>query len=309
MTRQMIAGLLISSFCWIAAGHCQDAQARTNSPRLIIRTDDIGFCHGVNMAFKRIAEQGMVTAASVIVNTPWLDEAVEILKQHPEISVGIHLTLNSEWKEYKWGPVLPYNQVPSLADGFGKFYGSRKEFFSHQPKLSEVAKELRAQIDLAKRKGLKISYIDNHMGTAISTREFQEEMEKIAKEYQIGISRYFGEREVGSVYGVEPGQKLAQALKNLETITNGGLYLLVCHVGTDDAEMRAMTDLNTFAPKNMSEHRQAEADVLCSPEYKAALQARGIQLVGYQTILAQEKMRRPFVSDNYEEVVKQAVGK
>jgi len=34
----------------------------------------------------------MVSSVSVIVNTPWLDEAVEILKQHPEISVGIHLT-------------------------------------------------------------------------------------------------------------------------------------------------------------------------------------------------------------------------
>jgi predicted glycoside hydrolase/deacetylase ChbG (UPF0249 family) len=309
MTRQTIAALLISLFGWMGAGHCQIAQTQTNAPRLIIRTDDIGFCHGVNMAFKRIAEQGMVSSASVIVNTPWLDEAVEILKQHPEISVGIHLNLNSEWKEFKWGPVTPCDQVPSLVDLFGKFYGTRKEFFSHRPKVREVAKELRAQIDLAKRKGLKISYIDNHMSTAISTLEFQEEMEKIAKEYHIGISRYFGEQEVPNVYAVTPEQKLAQALKNLDTVTSGGLYLLVCHVGTDDAEMEAMTDSNTVGPKNMSKHRQAEADVLCDPSYKAALQARGIVQVGYRAVLAQEKMRRPFVSDKYEDVVKQAIGK
>jgi hypothetical protein len=251
----------------------------------------------------------MVSAVSVMVTTPWLDEAVEILKQHPEISVGVHLALNSEWKEYKWGPVTPYDQVPSLVDPFGRFYASRKELFSHQPKIKEVARELRAQVDLARRKGLKISYIDNHMGAAISTLEFQEEMEKIAKEYHIGISRYFGEQEVRNVYDVAPEEKLSQAFKNLEAVTNGGLYLLVCHVGTDDAEMRAMTDLNTFGLKNMSKHRQAEADVLCSPSYKAALQARGIQLVGYEAVLNQEKMRRPFVSDKYRDVVKKAMGK
>jgi len=309
MTRQTIAGFLISFFSWVGAASCQDVHAQTNAPRLIIRTDDISLCHGVNMAFKRIAEQGMVTAASVMVNTPWLDEAVEILKQHPEISVGVHLTLNSEWKEFKCGPVTPYDRVPSLVDPFGKFHGSRKEFFSHRPKIREVARELRAQIDLALRKGLKISYIDNHMGTAISTLEFQQEMEKLAKEYGIGISRYFGEREVPNVYAVAPEQKLSRALENLETVTNSGVYLLVCHVGTDDAEMQAMTDLNTFGLKNMSKHRQAEADVLCNPDYQTALQARGIQLVGYEAALKQEQMRRPFVSDRYEDVVKKAIGK
>jgi len=309
MTLKVLGSVLVLIIGVVGQGYCQNPPAGTNAPQLIIRTDDIGFCHGANMAFKRIADVGMVSSVSVIVNTPWLDEAVAILKQHPEISVGVHLALNSEWKEFKWGPVTPHDQVPSLVDEFGKFYGSRKELFSHRPKINEVATELRAQVELAKRKGLKISYIDNHMGAAISTLEFQEEMEKIAKEYHIGISRYFGEHEMPTVYNVLPEQKLSQALKNLEAITNGGLFLLVCHVGTDDAEMQAMTDLNTFGPKNMSKHRQAEADVLCSPEYKSALQAKGIRLVGYRELVERRKMERPFASDSYENVVKTALEK
>jgi predicted glycoside hydrolase/deacetylase ChbG (UPF0249 family) len=307
MARKRIAGTLTLIVGMVTTAPCQNSQTNAKAPRLIIRTDDIGFCHGVNMAFKRVADQGMVSSASVIVNTPWLDEAVEILKQHPEISVGVHLALNSEWKEFKWGPVTPYNQVPSLVDPFGKFYGSRKELFSHRPKISEVATELRAQIELAKRKGLKISYIDNHMSAAISTLEFQEEMEKLAREYHIGISRYFGEQEVPLVYDVPLEEKLPRALKNLDSVTNAGIYLLVCHVGRDDPEMQAMTDLNTFGPKNMSKHRQAEADVLCSPEYKAALQSRGIRLIGYKEIVEHGEMQRPFVSDKYEDVVQKAL--
>lgn len=308
MTHKAIGWILFLVFGFGTTGFSQTSSG-PSGPRLIIRTDDIGFCHGVNMAFKRVADAGMVSSASVIVNTPWLDEAVEILKQHPEISVGIHLALNSEWKEYKWGPVTPYDKVPSLVDPFGKFYGTRKEFFSHKPKIKEVAKELRAQIDLALKKGLKVSYIDNHMGTAISTFEFQREMEKIAKEYGIGISRYFGEQEVQNVYAVAPEQKLSQALKNLNTMTNGGLYLLVCHIGTDNAEMQAMTDLNTFAPKNMSKHRQAEGDALCNPDYKATLRAKGIRLVGYKDLLGQIEMKRPFVSETYRNVVEKALAK
>src|ERR1043166_7692325 len=90
--------------------------------RLVIRCDDIGFCHAANMAFEKIADTGKVSAVSVIVNTPWLDEAVEILKRHPEISVGVHCCLNSEWVPYRWGPVLPAKEVPSLVDEWGKFF-------------------------------------------------------------------------------------------------------------------------------------------------------------------------------------------
>lgn len=305
MKRFLRLFILLAAIC----GWANVTPAQTNGTRLIIRTDDIGFCHGVNMAFKRVADAGMVSSASVIVNTPWLDEAVAILKQHPEISVGVHLALNSEWKQFKWGPVSPYDKVPSLVDEYGKFFGTRKELFAHRPKVHEVARELRAQLDLALKKGLKISYIDNHMSAAISTLEFQEEMEKIARDYHIGISRYFGEHEVPNVYNIPPSEKLAHALKNLDTITNNGLYLVVCHVGTDGPEMQAMTDLNAIGPKSMSKHRQAEADVLSSPEYKAALQAKGIQLVGYEELLKEIPMRRPFVSDKYQDVVSKALGK
>ena len=52
------------------------------------------------------------TSASVMFACPWYQEAVVILRKNPQISVGVHLVLNSEWKYYRWGPVLGREAVP-----------------------------------------------------------------------------------------------------------------------------------------------------------------------------------------------------
>src|ERR1700754_1066114 len=81
-------------------------QSSDKLPRLMIRLDDIGMNHSVNMAAQKIAETGMPVSVSLQFACPWYQEAVEILKKYPQASVGVHLTLTSEWKNYRWGPVL-----------------------------------------------------------------------------------------------------------------------------------------------------------------------------------------------------------
>lgn len=291
------------------------AAARTRGaaeqPRLILRLDDIGFCHGVNMAAKRILEEGVCSSISVIVNTPWLDEAVEILKQHPEVSVGVHLTVNAEWNEYRWGPVLPYSEVPSLVDEFGKFFPSRDAFFANNPKPEEVEKELRAQIRLALRKGLPISYVDYHMGTIMSTPELQQVVERLAREFKLGISQYFGEIYAPNVYRVPPEKKLAEAIAILEQLNEPKLYLFALHVGTNTPEMAVLTDRNPVGLTAMAAHRQAEADLLCSPEFRAALARLHIRLTNYNELRAAglEHMQRPWLADPYRQKPPPAEGR
>ncbi len=284
--------------------------AKDGKIRLVIRADDIGFCHGANQALRRLLDARIVTSFSVMVTTPWLDEAVEILREHPEVSVGVHTAVNSEWREYRWGPVSPVEKVPSLVDEFGKFFPSRRLMMRNRPRVEEVAAEVRAQIELARRKGLNISYIDHHMSGAVNTREMQEEFEQIAREYGVGISRYFGEREAKSVYSDPPETKLEAALRNLDLLTTPGLYLLVVHPGIDGPEMAAMTDLNPGGLKEMSRHRQAETDVYSSPEFRAALEKKGIELVGYRELLAEigiDGMNRSYTAEPYEKVLKLAL--
>src|SRR6185369_14801752 len=89
---------------------------------ILIRCDDIGMCHSVNMAAERVLKTGIPVSMSVMVPCPWFTEAVDLLKKYPNVSVGIHLVLNSEWKNYRWGPVAGARAVPSLVDSLGNFF-------------------------------------------------------------------------------------------------------------------------------------------------------------------------------------------
>src|SRR5436305_9582570 len=135
--------------------------------------------HSVNMALERIIATGLPISESVMFPTPWYQETVDILKRHPEVAVGVHLTLNSEWKNYRWGPVLGRTAVPTLVDADGYFFPPSEALHQHHPDIREVEQELRAQIERAMHSGLKIDYVDYHMGTATRYPEFRELAERL----------------------------------------------------------------------------------------------------------------------------------
>lgn len=274
--------------------------AQSTSPAqpisLIIRTDDIGMSHSVNVAMQKLVTTGLPVSVSVLFVCPWYQEAVEILKQHPTTSVGIHLALNSEWKNYRWGPVAGSAAVPSLVDENGFFFASSEALHQHNPQIAEVEKELRAQIERALRSGLKIDYVDYHMGTVTRYPEFRALTERLAQEYGLGMSEYFGEVEDAPQYAAAPavkGDSLVAMINRLKP----GLNLVVTHVGIDDAELGALLDMNTDDPlPDMSKNRQGELTALTSPRFSAALKARNVVLLTYRDLIAREglkSMRRP----------------
>ena len=274
----------------------QGTVASAAAESLIIRTDDIGMSHSVNMAMERLVGTSLPVSVSVLFVCPWYQEAVEILKQHPRVAVGIHLALNSEWKNYRWGPVAGSGAVPSLVDENGFFFPSADALHQHNPVLAEVEKEFRAQIDRALRSGLKIDYMDYHMGTATRWPEFRALTERLAQEYGLGMSEYFGETEDAPQYSAAPavkGDSLVAMINRLKP----GLSLVVTHVGIDDAELGALLDMNTDQPlPEMSKNRQGELTALTSPRFSAALKARNVVLLTYRDLISREglkSMRRP----------------
>jgi hypothetical protein len=262
------------------------AEEASQMKKLLIRCDDVGMSHTVNMAVRELIETGIPFSTSVMIACPWYLEAVEILNANPQIGVGIHLTLNSEWQHYKWGPVLGAAAVPSLVDANGHFFASEADFAAAEVDLGEVEAELRAQIDRALAAGLRVDYLDYHMLTAVSTPALRAIVEKLAAEYGLGLSRYFGESSV-SIWADAPQDKLTSLLGHVRE-ARPGLNLLVIHLGMETPEMTAMVDLNNADdPYRVAVHRQAELDAITSPAFRAAIGAAGIELVTYNDIISE----------------------
>lgn len=276
------------------------AGSDTSTTTVLIRCDDIGMCHAVNMAARQVLDKGFPVSMSVMFACPWYQEAVDLLKQYRNVSVGVHLTLNAEWKNYRWGPVSGRSAVPSLVDSLGFFFPSRAAFFEHKPVVAEIEKELRSQLDRAIHSGLRIDYIDYHMGTAVDKPELRALVESLAKEYGVAISRYFGEEDVSGVYGAPPAEKLDTLLDRTRKMPSGKINLMVFHVGLQGPEMDALLDLNVFGPPDMSKHREGELRALTADEFMRILNARKVHLTTYHELVDRiglQGMKRPIVKE------------
>jgi predicted glycoside hydrolase/deacetylase ChbG (UPF0249 family) len=290
--------LLLASSAFLLSGQTAVVKPASASDQvsLIIRADDAGMSHSVNMALQRLIESGLPVSVSVMFACPWYQETVEILKRHPAVSVGIHLTLNSEWRNYRWGPVVGREAVPTLVDADGYFFQSSEALYKNHPDVREIEKELRAQIQRALKSGLKIDYVDYHMDTAVRYPEFRELTERLAREFGLGMSGYFGETMDNPQYWAAPTSK-ADSLVAFINRLGPGTNVVVSHVGMDDAELGALVDMNTDQPlPEMSKNRQGELDALTSHRFTAAVKARNVVLTTYRELIAKQgllAMRRP----------------
>jgi chitin disaccharide deacetylase len=276
------------------------AAQSTAAPEVLLRLDDVGMNHSVNQAIAKVAATGMPFSVSVLFACPWYQEAVEILKKNPHVTVGVHLALNSEWRNYRWGPVLGKAGVPSLVDADGYFLPARSEFLASKYDLGEVERELSAQMDRAMRSGLKIAYADAHMGTAEATPQLREVLERVAKKYGVGISTYFGESYY-TIWGVPVDRKKSELLAHLAEARRDQVNLVEVHVAERTPEMEVIVDMNAPAQNapnaGVVAHRKAELETMLSPELAELARTGKIKLVTYRQIIDRaggpSAMKRP----------------
>jgi len=73
---------------------------------LIIHADDIGLSNSVNQASFKALKNGYVNSGSIMMTCDYISEVGEFAIENPSIDLGLHLTVTSEWKNYKWNGVL-----------------------------------------------------------------------------------------------------------------------------------------------------------------------------------------------------------
>ena len=137
----------------------------------IIHTDDIGMYQSANAAFADLWALGSISSGSVMVPCPWFPQISTYCQKHPGVDMGVHLTLNSEWKVYRWGPLSTVDVRSGLIDDDGYFHQD-PDVTETTADLDLLRLELNAQLSKAMSAGIDVTHIDTHMFLLASHRFF-----------------------------------------------------------------------------------------------------------------------------------------
>lgn len=148
---------------------------------LILHVDDAGMSYDSNEGTVLAITEGVANSCSVMMPCPWVPGFVRFLKEHPTVDAGLHLTLTSEWQDYRWEPLSGKTVTPGLTDTAGALWPSVEAVVQHAS-ADEVEKEIRAQIDRAEKMGFKPTHYDSHMGILFATPAFLERYIKVGIE-------------------------------------------------------------------------------------------------------------------------------
>jgi len=156
----------------------------TQRKRVVIHEDDVGMSHGANTAFVELSRLGNCSSGSVMVPCPWFPEAADIATKHPELDLGVHLTLTSEQRPYRWRPLTGPPRSAGMTDEQGYFWPDVPRARQAAPEAVEA--ELRAQIEVALAAGIVPTHLDAHMGTA-QMPEFTALYRQLGHDYRLPV--------------------------------------------------------------------------------------------------------------------------
>ncbi len=282
---------------------------------VVIHADDIGMSYSTVAGFPALLDAGHLSSAAVMTPCPWFPGAAAMLRalrNHPRLDIGVHLTLNSEWDAYRWGPLVTRDRASGLVDEEGYFHRLEAHVWSHAD-VGAVETELRAQIDAALAAGIDLTHIDSHMGILFHPRLLGVYL-KLASEYRLppflvrpnaeyiqsanlapederALMRILAESESWGLPFFDhfhvmalkrTGGGLDEARRVLTALPPGSLTYLILHPNIDTPDLRA------FAPDWRA--RVDDYRLLTDPAFGHLLNELNITPVGMRAL--RDAMRR-----------------
>ena len=280
----------------------QSLAERLGYPRdaklLIVHADDLGAAHSVDAASIKAFESGLVNSGSIMVPCPWFPEIAAYARTHPDVDLGLHLTLTSEWKLYRWGPVLATERVASLLDSSGYLYPTEQAAAAHI-NVQEAEAEIRAQIARARAFGIQPTHLDSHMRTLYQNKALFETLLRVARDNKLPvmISREWlatspflpallrpDDILLDRIISIEPSVApehwaafYTDAIKSLRP----GVTEMIVHLAHDDEEMRAITAEHTDWGAGW---RQRDFQFFTSDAFRRLLQENHVKLITWREI-------------------------
>ena len=192
---------------------------------VVLHVDDVGMSLESNRGAISAMDEGVATSCSVMMPCPWVPGYFRYLKERPDTDAGLHLTLTSEWRDYRWGPLAGKSAVPGLVDPQGAMWPSVAEVVKHASP-DEVEREIRAQVERALGFGFKPTHLDSHMGTLFATPAFLQRYVKVGMEYGIPVMLPGGHNTLiaGQMKSSASDMALVRAIG--KTLWNAGLPVI-----------------------------------------------------------------------------------
>jgi predicted glycoside hydrolase/deacetylase ChbG (UPF0249 family) len=253
---------------------------------VIVNCDDLGSTRSANVAVYEGLRSGVATSATLMVPCPWARDAASMYRGE---DVGVHLTLNSEWEAYRWGPIT---HSPSLLDGDGGFPRTVEDTWDHGD-IEEVRKECRAQIERAIFWGFDISHLDSHMGTLQLRADFFDVYLEMAVEFGLPLrmAPASAQRPIGFPYRtlaedagvVFPDHFVYTSVGSRRTIEKAlfdlrpGVTEIYVHPAVDTDELRS-------SHPDWSHRVEDHAFITSDPSLRTLLSRAGATLIGYREL-------------------------
>jgi predicted glycoside hydrolase/deacetylase ChbG (UPF0249 family) len=266
-----------------------------NDRAVIIHMDDVASCQAANAAYADLVDFGLISSAAVMVPCSWFPQTAAFCRKHPEVDMGVHLTLTSEWNECRWGPVSTRDSASGLLDEEGYFYRVQRPV-QERADPDAAYLELKTQIERALAAGIDVTHIDSHMGT-LAYPKFIPIYAKLAFEFKLPPTILLrGDEESFRREGLG-GDLLALAVKTMEMLEGEGVPLLdnIWGMPLDKPEGRLETAKQGFADLPIGITHFYLHPCYDTPELRATMPDWENRVADYQTFLSEEL--RQFIRD------------